>query len=319
MANSSIFKIMAVAIRAAGSKNHQAGTLHGGIYFPAHNIGGKTVSARWEGNCFINHPSYTDSQGVVHEPSNDMIRVTAWNGKNSAAGKGLADMFAKIVGVGKEFSAELRLKQFPKRLLINGVPMANPADGQPITYPGYTFTIVGDLLWGDDSANLIANEVAQWANCPQASFYSRPQFWSVPGHADNTLWKDIIAKRMAHQYDGSATYGYARVMLPEGATLATTTPTPAPIQTPATPLTTAAPLTAAAPVMDAATMQAFIQQMMAQGLMPGGVVAPPANTAMPLTGYTAPPLTGSLPIMPSDGSLTPPPMTAGAGNMLSPL
>lgn len=285
MANASVLNIMAVNLRAAGSKDNTTGQVHGGIYFPEHVKDGRTVSARWEANCFVNHLGYTDSQGVTHEPTNDMIRIAAWNGRNAAPGKGLADIFAKIVGCGKEFSAALRLSQYNKRLIIDNVPMAHPTTGMPITYPGYNFAIKDDLLWGADSANLIAQEIANWPNYPHASFFTRPPFWNVAGHADQLKWQEIIAARMAVVYDGSGFYGYARVVIPEGATIvqknvAPPAPAPAPIVTPmAMPSTmpTSATLT---PPADMAAMFAQLQTMLAQQNIQPGMAIP---QAMPMS------------------------------------
>ena len=137
MANVSALHVNVVNARAAGSKDPKSGVIFGGIYFPDHRTReGKILPAHWEGNVFINHLGYTDSEGNYVEPSNDLIRITAWNGRNSAPGKGLADLFAKIVSVGKEFSCSLTMKQFMKRLFINNQPMAD-AQGNPITYPSY--------------------------------------------------------------------------------------------------------------------------------------------------------------------------------------
>lgn len=231
MSNVSALHAIAVNIRAAGSKDTQTGLVHGGIYFPEHVKDGKTVNARWEGNCIINHLAYTDSQGVLHEPSNDSIRVVAWNSRNSAAGKGLADIFAKIVSVGKEFSCSLRINQYMKRLIINGVPLAD-SQGQPIMYPGYNWVVKDDLIWGDDSAKVIAQEISNWTNYPFPSFYSRPTFWNVPGHGDNEAWKYIVQQRMAEIFKGESTYGYARVMIPEGAQLVNRAAAPQIVQQP---------------------------------------------------------------------------------------
>ena len=218
MANMSALHTIAVNIRTSGSKDNKTGFVYGGTYFPEHMKNGKRVSARWEGNCFVNHLGYTDDNGVYHEPSNDMVRIVAWNGKNSTPGRGLADIFAKIASVGKEFSASLRMRQFQKRLIINDVPMTD-AQGQPITYTGYNFEIKDSLIWGDDAANVVAQEIANWPNYPYATFASRPTFWNVPGHQDAAAWKYIMEERMKHVFKEGPSYGYARVIIPDGATV----------------------------------------------------------------------------------------------------
>ena len=220
MANQSAFHTFAANIRAAGSKDAASGLQLGGIYFPEHmNATGKRVNAHWEGQFFVNQLGYTDSEGVFHEPKNLPVRITAWNGRNAKDGKGLADIFAKCVSVGKELSAVLRMDHYQKRLYISNVPQTDH-NGQPILIPAYGFLIKSDLQWGNDSANVVATEVANWnAANGQANFYSRPPQWDVQGTAGNEAWKAVVKQRMATLFGGETTYGYARVMIPEGATI----------------------------------------------------------------------------------------------------
>ena len=260
MANVSALHTNAVNIRAAGTKDQATGFVYGGTFFPEHSKNGKVTNARWEGNCFINHMGYTDGQGVFHEPANDMIRVVAWNGRNSAPGKGLADIFAKIVSVGKEFSCALRLSTYQKRLMINNQPMAD-SQGQHILYPAINFIVEDKLIWGDDSANVIAQEIANWASYPYPTFCSRPTYWNVSGHADNEAWKFIIQKRMAEIYTEGQVYGYARVIIPEGAVLVNKAlPPQLPVQQMQTPVYQQQP-------MMQQQMQQQMQQPMQQPMM----------------------------------------------------
>lgn len=213
--NQSSFHVIAGTIRAAGSKDPVTGIIHGGIYYPANiDRDGKQISGRWEGQFFINQLGYNDSEGNFHEAKNIPIRLTAWNGKNSAAGKGLADIFAKCVSKGKELSAALRMDYYDKKLYINGVPQIDHT-GQPIKVPSYGWLIKSDLQWGEDASNVVAQEIANWAN--QINFFSRPPLWNVQNTPDNETWKAVVAHRMATVYQGEPTYGYSRVMLPEGA------------------------------------------------------------------------------------------------------
>lgn len=219
MANSSAVHMNVVNVRSAGSKDAATGQNFGGIYFPAHkNAKGELVSARWEANCFINGLGYTDDQGVVHEPNNLKLRIVAWNGKNSAPGKGLADLMAKTISVGKEFSCDLRMKGFQKRFRVNNVPLAGP-DGQVLMYDSFSFEVTGKLILGADSDSTVNNEILAWASYPHPSFFTRPAGWNQKGTADAELWKNIVAQRMASTYNGEQAYGYARVVLPEGAQL----------------------------------------------------------------------------------------------------
>lgn len=297
MSNTSVIKMYAACIRSAGSKHPQTGVRYGGSYYPAMTLNGKALPAKWEGNFFVNHLGFTDSQGNVHEPSNDMIRVTAWNSRNAAAGKGLADTFAKLIGVGKEICCDLRLKQYMKRVMVGGKPVMDD-QGQPLTYYAYNFTVIGDILWGNDSANLIASEIKEWADFKQPSFISRPPLWNVPNTEDAATWKAIMGIRSAHIWDGTGTYGYARVIIPDGAVL-TNTAQPAIVQpqaiavpAPVMQQTIApAPTLAAPAAMDANTFALFTQFMAAQGITPGGAVPQPGRVAigaLPTSGVTMP-------------------------------
>jgi len=217
MANQSALHLNGVNVRAAGSKDITTGLTLGGIYFPEHTTAaGKHVNAKWEGQFFINQLGYTDGEGVEQPGKNVPIRITFWNGKNAKDGKGLADIAAKCVSVGKELSAAFRMDHFEKRLFLNGIPQVDNL-GQPIKIPSYGFLIKSDLQWGADSANVVAQEVANWQG--QSNFFSRPPQWNVQNTADNEAWKLVVATRMATPYNGEATYGYARVIIPEGATI----------------------------------------------------------------------------------------------------
>jgi hypothetical protein len=201
--------------RATGSKDAN-GVVHGGIYYPAHMKNGAQVSGRWEGNVALNSRDWTDDAGQKHEGRRVYVRLVAWNSKNSAPGKGLADIMAKHVSVGKELSCAVRAESFDKRIFVNGQPLLDAA-GQPITYPAIVFRITGDLTFGNDSSKLVAAEVSRYNGA--MTFDSRPASWNVPGTPDNEAWKQIIAARSALVYDGKAnTYGYARVIIPAGAT-----------------------------------------------------------------------------------------------------
>lgn len=207
-------------VRAAGTKMSD-GTVMGGIYYPAHVKNGKQVSARWEGNVIINGADWTDANGQRHEGSTEAVRLIVWNSKNAAAGKGFADIFAKCVSPGKELSCTCKIHTFQKRIFVNGQPLVGQ-DGQPITYQAVAFRVVDDVIFGSDSARQIEAEVGAYNG--QMNFFSRPRLWNVPGEADNEAWKQINAWRMSQVWDGqSGTYGYARVIVPEGAQIGTVT------------------------------------------------------------------------------------------------
>jgi hypothetical protein len=203
----------AVGLRAAGH-NHN-GVTYGGVYYPAHTKNGKFVNARFEANMFLNRRDYTDNNGVRQEGKNEVIRIVAWNGNNSAPGKGLADTLAKCISVGKELSASLDISTYDRKVFINN-QLAVDAQGNAITSPAINFKIVGDLMFGDDATSTVQSEIAAFNG--QINFCSRPQYWNVQGHADNVQWKNISAQRMAAICDGKKlSYGYAHVIIPEGA------------------------------------------------------------------------------------------------------
>lgn len=218
--NTGLAHILFAGLRAAGHKN-DAGQVFGGIYYPAHTKNGKFVPARFEANFFLNKRGWTNDAGAKQEGKSDVIRIVVWNSKKAAPGKGRADHFAKIISVGKELTAECELNTFLKRIFLNGNVVVNPATNQPIEYQAVSFRISGEVNYGDDAENTLKREIAAYKGQP--NFGSRPPQWNVLGHVDNTAWKDVVLPaRMASVYNGTAaTYGYARVLVPEGATVVT--------------------------------------------------------------------------------------------------
>lgn len=219
MANIATQTTILTNARAVGSKNPKTGVQHGGIYYPAHTKNGKNVSARWEGNVALNGKPFFNANGEKVEGRTTFMRLVVWNGKNAAAGKGLADTFAKCVSVGKEISCNVRIESFDKRIFINGQPIVNPATGNVLTTQSHNFIFEDKLVFGDDSNKVIAGEITRWNG--SATFDSRPKFWNTVGHADQIAWSQtIVPARMASTYKGGDVYGYARVIIPEGVQLA---------------------------------------------------------------------------------------------------
>lgn len=220
--NIGTFHANGVGLRAAGSRHN--GLTFGGVYYPAHMKNGKTVNARFEAIMFLNRRDYTDASGVRHDGKSETIRVVIWNSPNAAPGKGMADVMAKCISVGKEISCGLDINTFDKRLFINGQPMADAA-GNAITYPAVNFKVIGDVIFGADSESTVQAEVAAFNG--QANFASRPALWNVQGNADNAAWKNIVQQRMASVCDPTkGSYGYARIVIPEGAQLLQTNAAP---------------------------------------------------------------------------------------------
>jgi len=215
--NTGLAHILFAGLRSAGHKEEATGKTYGGIYYPAHTKNGKVVQARFEANFFLNKRGYVDANGVKQEGKSEVIRLVVWNSKNAKPGKGRADHFAKIISVGKELTAECEINTFPKRIFLNNQPVVNPATNQPLEYQAVTFRVSGEVNYGDDAENTLKREIAAYNGQP--NFGSRPAHWNVIGHVDNTAWKEVVLPaRMASVYNGTAaSYGYARVMLPEGA------------------------------------------------------------------------------------------------------
>ena len=203
--------------RAVGSVDPSTQIRHGGIYYPAHMKNGVPKSARWEGMIALNSKPYTNNAGANMEGRKTFMRLVVWNGKNCVAGKGLADIFAKCVSVGKEISCNVRIESFDKRIFINGQPVLD-AQGNTITTQAHNFIFEDKLIFGDDSNKVILGETSRWNGA--INFDSRPTLWNVAGHADQAAWANtVVPKRMEVEYNGGNIYGYARVIIPEGAQL----------------------------------------------------------------------------------------------------
>lgn len=195
--------------RAIGSELN--GHKFGGIYYPKHYKNGKEIPARFECNLMLNSPDYTGNNGEVVQGRKDVIHLVAWNSKNAAAGKGLADTMAKCVSVGKEITlVNVELQSFMKTVRIDGQPAVNKA-GEPVKVRSVSFVARSyrNVRFGQDSDNTIKSEIAAYNGAP--SFFGRP--------ADSAKWAEERKARMAVVFGGEASYGYARVIVPEGASL----------------------------------------------------------------------------------------------------
>ena len=204
-------------VRVAGFKEKD-GTQHAGTFLPEHtNAAGTLVASMWKGKFLLNRGGYINAAGVEVKGKVESIWVTIWSQKGAGA-KGLAEIFAKTVSVGKAMSFDsLRLNTFMKTLYIDGQPMAGP-DGQVIKYPATGFTLDGNFRYGDDATRQVDSETSNYQGV--ASFTGRPPLWNVQGHADNAAWKAEIAARMGHAFDpAQPTYGYAKVNIPVGCTV----------------------------------------------------------------------------------------------------
>ena len=252
MASFSRQKFLGMCARVSGSKNPATGLLHGGIYYPACSKNGKHQSARFEVSIALNRRSYTDRAGVQQKAEPDYVKMVAFNGDDSKPGHGMADMLAKALTPGKEITVEGELRSGEKRLFVDGQPITDKA-GNQVKYIAVNLVLTEMPIYGADSEKVIAAEIAAYAGL--MNFTSRPQFWNVLGHADQAAWKAIAAWRNEQVWNGAATYGYARVIVPEGAVL-----DPVAGQVPGMPVAGALPTDAAAQM---ASMMALLQQQVA--------------------------------------------------------
>ena len=303
MSNASKFVAVAVAVRAAGSKNPATGANHGGVYYPEAMLNGVKTTARFECNAYINGMNYTDPEtGETKEGRNEIVRVVAWNGRNSKPGSGLADLCAKAITAGKEFSCELDIRTYKKRLFIDDKPQVDHM-GREILVNGVSFVMKGLPIWGNDSDAVIQQEIQNYRATGQATFAARPPFWNVVGHADAAIWDVIKKSRRAAQYiAGSTTFGHARVIVPAGAQLLN-----------------AGGNTGA---IDPAAMMAMLQALMSGKPAPVATPAPGAPVAPALPAGIDPAMMAALLAQfggaaPQTPAITTPPVTAAAGSVLN--
>lgn len=216
-----------INIVAAGSKNPQTGRVNGGVYFPSfQKPGGQIVQARWEGNFFINSFGFKrDAQGNTQlDPAtqqaiprdNKVIRLTAWNGRNAEPGKGLADLMAKCISVGKQFSASANINIYEANVRDRQTgAVLQYTDGSPITTPRIGFTIVGGSFeFGNDSNKTVITEIQTWdpTNPNMDIYFRRPPQFNVPNTPDSQAWEALRALRQNQTYiAGNGEYGFARV------------------------------------------------------------------------------------------------------------
>lgn len=206
-------------LRVAGIKSNTPGVSYGGTYHPAtRDAEGKIlVSARCVINAYINRKGRRDqATGKLIDGRRDVIQLTGWNGRQTPDGKGLADLMAKCLSEGKEFSCQATLHNYLGKVFDNQQPvMKQDGTGQLMTRRiGYTIKS-GTLLFGDDADKILGREIGLYTG--MAGFDSRPAMWKSPdpNHADRVAWKTISAWRMAqHHIVGNPTYGYAIIATP---------------------------------------------------------------------------------------------------------
>lgn len=170
-------------------------------FTPEYSKNGQNVSAKLVINAYMNIPSRANGG----EGRSEVFPLTVW-------GK-LAHTCAKAMSPGKEFNTIAQLHVYNGRVFapsgqpnVPGTPILG-SDGQPLMTKKFSFTIM-QLTFGDESDKQINAEI-------QAKI--RPIGWNVKGSAEAAQWAEILKARMAVQFDPNLpTYGYARVVMPQG-------------------------------------------------------------------------------------------------------
>jgi hypothetical protein len=167
-------------------------------YIPAHIKNGKQISAR------IQIPVYRNSNRGTNQRTGEKGRVDSF--KLVAWGK-LADVCARSLPKGTAIDVFAEPQSYLGTLFNqDGSPRLDNA-GQVIQTTKVSFTILS-IVFGEDSEKHIAGEIAAGR---------RPQFWNVPNHQDYQSWKSILQAKQQLTWDGTNRFGYARVVIPQGA------------------------------------------------------------------------------------------------------
>lgn len=172
------------------------------IYYPRHRkADGSIVSERATVRVFVNQPSRTRKDGTRSEGDSSVYTITGWGG--------MAGMIARHCSTGKEISCLTRARSYDALVRNKNGQVIQDVDGSPLTVQKIGFTIIpGTWRPGDDSAKTIAAEIASG---------HRPEDWDTN---PNTTWKAALAARNAAKFvPGSATFGFAKVVVPDGVTV----------------------------------------------------------------------------------------------------
>jgi hypothetical protein len=165
---------------------------NGVTYIPGYNKNGQTINACARISAFVNGKN----------ERSDVFTFTAW-------GK-LADIMAKSLSPGKEFHCDARPESYDGRVFDGNRNVMLKEDGTPLMTRKVSFRITGGVIFGAESNKQISDEIAAG---------KRPANWNVENHADQALWRQILAGRTALTYQGGDTYGYATVHKTSGTSL----------------------------------------------------------------------------------------------------
>jgi hypothetical protein len=195
-------------------------------YYPAYAKNGQNVSQKISFRALANFGT-KDPNVTKQIPMN----ITAW-------GK-LADVLARSMSKGKEFSATFKLNVYQGRVYVDGqqLNMNTPQGLKPVMTEKVGFQIE-DLAFGSESAKFIADDIGAG---------NRPVGWDQAGTPAAEAWKVMRDKRKNEQYDPSkATFGFAKVVKIEGPGI--TAPVPEQRQAAPAPMVVGAPVSTAAAV-----------------------------------------------------------------------
>lgn len=175
-------------------------------YIPAHTVNGKPFSQRVTFTVYVNSNKGTGRDGTPGR--SDRFQFVAYGA--------LADSLCRSMSNGKAIDAVLKPHSYQGRSFNNGV-MRLEADGSPVIEEKVGFQIVESPTYGEDAQKTIDQEIATGR---------RPANWNVANHPDNATWTQMLRDRANVQYiPGNPTFGYARVIVPQGAGIVMVTQT----------------------------------------------------------------------------------------------
>ncbi len=181
----------------AGARTAGMDGISGIRYIPMHYQNGILNSQRCTIPVYVNGKKRRDG----NPGRRDILKCIAWGM--------LADVCAKGLSQGKEFTSPFVLQSYDGRVYDNGTMVMNQA-GQPLVITK-TSLVLNDIVFGPDSVKVIDLEIQTG---------KRPQNWNIPGHPDAQLWATALANRNAARYiPGSKMFEFATVLIPNGANI----------------------------------------------------------------------------------------------------
>lgn len=167
-------------------------------WVPAHIKNGKSIMSRVEIPVYANMGRGKNVK-TGEQGRSDSYKFIVWGP--------MADTCCKSLPPGRGLSIFGRPDPYMGKLYNDKGIVRTDSAGMEILIPKMAF-VVFDLKFEHDSAKQIAQEVQTGR---------RPMNWNVPNHPDWALWVKILNDRQAVVWDGRApTFGYARVVMPQG-------------------------------------------------------------------------------------------------------